>query len=100
MNNLIEKAQQDKLVMGLLTVSGFLFGLALGILISPVKKGLAINTAIASNNGCNNGTAKNDKCSCGCGDDCDCDCDCGCNCGDNCDCGDDCNCDCNCDCAE
>ena len=79
MNNLIEKAQQDKLVMGLLTVIGFLFGLALGIIISPVKKGLAINTAIASHNGCNNGTAK-DKCSCG--GDCDCDCDCDCNCDD------------------
>ena len=81
MNNLIEKAQQDKLVMGLLTVSGFLFGLALGIIISPVKKGLAINTAIASHNGCNNGATK-DKCSCGGDRDCDCDCDCSCDCDD------------------
>ncbi len=82
MNNLIEKAQQDKLVMGLLTVSGFLFGLALGIIISPVKKGLAINTSIASNNGCNNGAAIKDKCSCGGDCDCGCDCDCDCDCDD------------------
>lgn len=79
MNNLIEKAQQDKVVMGLLTVAGFLLGLAVGILISPIKKGLSINTSIASNNGCNNGAALKDKCSCG---DCDCDCDCDCNCDD------------------
>lgn len=81
MNNLIEKAQQDKLVMGLLTVTGFLFGLALGIIISPVKKGLSINTSVGSHNGCNNGAAvKNDKCSCG--GDCDCDCHCDCDCDD------------------
>ena len=83
MNNLIDKAQQDKVVMGLLTVAEFLLGLAVGILISPIKKGLSINTSIASNNGCNNGATK-DKCNCGGNCDCDCDddCDCCCDCDD------------------